>query len=858
MKHLQTFITLALGMAFPCLATTYTSASYVQQEHLIVQWDGIDNAGTGTHDPNATVWRDLKGGYDLTLKTGGSWNAAGNALVVDGYSAEHNGAAPACKTIEVVFKMTRSDGLVLFWGGNQTTRQLVVFANAGTNCYCEGFRNVNHRLATGNFATGTRRSVSATFSTPGQIADAMYSDGALQISGTLQNSWLNETQKIMVGIYPSMKYAWYGEVYSIRMYDCELTAREIAANHAIDEARFGEPPPEPPSYASTSYVQDGLVAQWDGIDNAGTGTHNPNATVWKDLAGNLDMTLTANGSWTNGNALAVNGCAASGSTITPAYKTIEIVYSKPFQERSCVFFHSGMASRYFLFRYVAKEAPSNWVHFAASTSTKYFSKAPHADEITCAAALYDDNDNVIDIACDGERRNDGTYTEGWGVRDRVSVGGRPSSENYPAQGKVYAIRLYSRRLSKAELARNNMIDRKRFMTSASYVQDGLIAQWDGEDNVGVGYHVPGTLIWKDLKGDLDLFLTSRGGWNAAGNALTYYQASAYGDSPAPPYRTIELAYRSTYQNPPIEGGGGHNSVLVSASNAEGRQMVFFRDFGQDAYFSGIKSADTGVKHVGVNIGTFNSNAVHVLAATYTNVAAQTALTYLDGSQNTRASVDDVWSVNESRMIIGDNKLATYRPAYGELYALRFYDRELTAEELAADAAIDQKRIFAPRVMTWKNLVDGNFCTGGNWTVSGTGGQNIPRYSDRVFLPDGDYVVMLDEDWAIGELSVGAGATLKISLPEDGNGTYGVVPLTVENGVTADVAAKLDLDVVSFNKAHYQESATLITCGTTSTAALQTLADSFNTAAGKTLVTVESGNRLIYTAPPPSGTMMIFR
>ena len=32
MKHLQTFTTLAIGLAFPCLATTYTSASYVQQE----------------------------------------------------------------------------------------------------------------------------------------------------------------------------------------------------------------------------------------------------------------------------------------------------------------------------------------------------------------------------------------------------------------------------------------------------------------------------------------------------------------------------------------------------------------------------------------------------------------------------------------------------------------------------------------------------------------------------------------------------------------------------------------------------------------------------------------------------------
>ena len=43
MKRLQTFITLAIGMVFPCLATTYTSASYVQ-DGLITQWDGIDNA----------------------------------------------------------------------------------------------------------------------------------------------------------------------------------------------------------------------------------------------------------------------------------------------------------------------------------------------------------------------------------------------------------------------------------------------------------------------------------------------------------------------------------------------------------------------------------------------------------------------------------------------------------------------------------------------------------------------------------------------------------------------------------------------------------------------------------------------
>lgn len=43
------------------------------------------------------------------------------------------------------------------------------------------------------------------------------------------------------------------------------------------------------------YVQDGLIAMWDGIENAGWGVHDPNATVWKDLVGDLDMSYTQHG-----------------------------------------------------------------------------------------------------------------------------------------------------------------------------------------------------------------------------------------------------------------------------------------------------------------------------------------------------------------------------------------------------------------------------------------------------------------------------------------------------------------------------------------------------------------------------------
>ena len=42
-------------------------------------------------------------------------------------------------------------------------------------------------------------------------------------------------------------------------------------------AKIGEVP------TAKDYVQDGLLAIWDGIENAGWGLHDPNATEWKQL-----------------------------------------------------------------------------------------------------------------------------------------------------------------------------------------------------------------------------------------------------------------------------------------------------------------------------------------------------------------------------------------------------------------------------------------------------------------------------------------------------------------------------------------------------------------------------------------------
>jgi hypothetical protein len=71
------------------------------------------------------------------------------------------------------------------------------------------------------------------------------------------------------------------------------------------------------------YVQSGLVAMWDGIENAGWETHNSAAITWKDLIGNRDWTLGPSTSyeWTANSFDAKNQLAATqdfidGSLVT--------------------------------------------------------------------------------------------------------------------------------------------------------------------------------------------------------------------------------------------------------------------------------------------------------------------------------------------------------------------------------------------------------------------------------------------------------------------------------------------------------------------------------------------------------------
>ena len=61
-----------------------------------------------------------------------------------------------------------------------------------------------------------------------------------------------------------------------------------------------------------SYIQKGLSACYDGVENAGAGVHDPNATTWADLTGHGNTGTVASGiTWS------ANGWVSTGNVPLP-------------------------------------------------------------------------------------------------------------------------------------------------------------------------------------------------------------------------------------------------------------------------------------------------------------------------------------------------------------------------------------------------------------------------------------------------------------------------------------------------------------------------------------------------------------
>jgi hypothetical protein len=216
-----------------------------------------------------------------------------------------------------------------------------------------------------------------------------------------------------------------------------------------------------------SYVQSGLVTQFDAIDNEGTGTHNPSATTWRDLKGSAYITFQSGASWTDryfDNSNVPHSLKTMPSYLLNSF-TVELAlrvvsysgsYPRPIGNGDTTGFYFQSGHIYLI--------------------TSWYTPRPHSSALTMGTLTgYSDTtgrglvyNGVLKDSTDTATAATSCSAADW------AIGGASSSA--PVSGHYYAVRFYNRPLSPAEIATNAVIDKMRFW-SFKYEYSGVEEHW---------------------------------------------------------------------------------------------------------------------------------------------------------------------------------------------------------------------------------------------------------------------------------------------------------------------------------------------------------------------------------------------
>lgn len=200
------------------------------------------------------------------------------------------------------------------------------------------------------------------------------------------------------------------------------------------------------------YVQNGLVAMWDGIENAGWGVHDASATTWEDLVGQHDLTIYGpQASWGDS---CFNFDGDDGYAQGPAVSGV--VYCE-----ACCGISAG--------RWMYQLGLANFAvlridrQYLIATSTSQTGAGeqypvPHNDGTPFVAGY---NYSTNKWAINGAVVNGEAYSDWWNNGNYTAIG-RRASGNYVGTGRMCCLRAYSRALTADEIARNYAIDKARF------------------------------------------------------------------------------------------------------------------------------------------------------------------------------------------------------------------------------------------------------------------------------------------------------------------------------------------------------------------------------------------------------------
>lgn len=227
----------------------FTAKSYVQ-EGLVALYDGDENAGWGHHYASTNKWTDLVSGWNLTFPSGILWaeNHATSAAKITGRTTAKTTAAFGNSmtvnnegTFEYCMKLKSIDQMTPKYS-NASGQGIQFYVR-----YLSGvmrIRNENGAMnGSGSFFWNTGMPANAlntmTFNMKSGQKCGLYLNGVFRENSTNNCNFAKNLLIYQGGTWPLNLEIGGGDAnYCIRIYNRMLSAAEIAANHAIDVARF--------------------------------------------------------------------------------------------------------------------------------------------------------------------------------------------------------------------------------------------------------------------------------------------------------------------------------------------------------------------------------------------------------------------------------------------------------------------------------------------------------------------------------------------------------------------------------------------------------------------------------------------
>lgn len=231
-------------------------------------------------------------------------------------------------------------------------------------------------------------------------------------------------------------------------------------------------------YTARDYVQEGLAHMWDGVENAGWDTHDASAVKWADLVGNDHLTMGRGASFADKATLYNGGNIYVDKDLD--FSTIDACFLHYFSGTRVVVLMPGQNSlkRGIFYNINATEGAGYYFDGSGIYKSPVI---PHAANQTVSVAGvwdYEDSRPASAVFMNGAPVSSASsHRSDWAnYSSATSFGGRINLPDYTyaSDGLIHSVRLYSRKLTAAEIAHNHAVDRARFFTTASAVNRGGI------------------------------------------------------------------------------------------------------------------------------------------------------------------------------------------------------------------------------------------------------------------------------------------------------------------------------------------------------------------------------------------------